>query len=46
MRRDEIKGWRCVGEGGDSKEEDAVSGVGSLWRSGGKLKGGITLKIT
>lgn len=46
-RRDEIKGWRWVGEGGDGKEEDdAVSGVGSLWRSGGKLKGGITLKIT
>lgn len=36
-----------MGEGGDGKEEDdAVSGVGSLWRSGGKLKGGITLKIT
>ena len=46
-RRDEIKGWRWVSEGGDGTEEDdAVSGVGSLWRSGGKLKGGITLKIT
>lgn len=38
-------GWWWGGGGGED-EADAVSRVGVPWKSGGKLKGGITYKPT